>query len=148
MKKQRPKPYKRVIVFGVFDGFHEGHHSFLSQAISYGTKLIIVVARDQSVKDLKNKSPRQSETDRLKSVRAFSIFAKPVLGDLAPSSYKVIKMNKPDAICLGYDQNFLKIDLQRSMRQGTIPETPIIQLKAYRPRRLHTSLIPVNRKGK
>jgi len=36
---------KRVMVFGVFDGLHEGHKSFLRQARKYGGELRAVVAQ-------------------------------------------------------------------------------------------------------
>jgi len=43
----------KSMVFGVFDGLHEGHLFFLDEAQKYGDNLIIVVASDINVKNIK-----------------------------------------------------------------------------------------------
>ena len=40
---------KKVLVFGTFDGLHEGHKDFLRQAKQYGDHLTVVVGRDSTV---------------------------------------------------------------------------------------------------
>ena len=111
------------MVFGVFDGLHEGHKHFLKKALEQG-ELIVVVARDLVVQQLKNKTPKISENERMAAVRNFLRPAKPwrsgvpeatvVLGDEVQGSYEVVKTHQPDMICLGYDQHRLDEDLQRS----------------------------------
>ena len=49
--------HQRVAVFGVFDGIHAGHQDFLRQAREYGDELVVIVARDKSVTQLKGKPP-------------------------------------------------------------------------------------------
>ena len=44
---------KKVMVFGTFDGLHEGHLDFFRQAREYGDYLIVAVARDVNVKKIK-----------------------------------------------------------------------------------------------
>ena len=46
---------KKVILFGTFDIFHKGHKNFLEQAQEFGDYLIVVIARDKTVKKIKGK---------------------------------------------------------------------------------------------
>ena len=52
-----PNTIKKVMIFGTFDKFHPGHINFLKQSEQYGDYLIVVVARDITVKKLKGKMP-------------------------------------------------------------------------------------------
>ena len=45
----------KVMVFGTFDYLHEGHKDFFRQAKQYGDELVVVVARDETVKQIKGK---------------------------------------------------------------------------------------------
>ena len=98
-----PRSMKKVMCFGTFDNLHPGHLSYLSQARGYGDYLIVVVARDLNVKELKGKLPRQKEKLRLKKIKNIIFVNKAVLGQLR-DKFKVIKKYKPSVICLGYDQ--------------------------------------------
>ncbi|MDD5071408.1 MAG: FAD synthase [Patescibacteria group bacterium] len=93
----------KVMCFGTFDNLHPGHRSYLSQARRYGDYLIVVVARDVNVRELKGKPPRQDEKLRLEKVKSVSFVDKAVLGQLR-DKLKVIDKYKPTVICLGYDQ--------------------------------------------
>ncbi len=134
------KLYKKVLVFGVFDCLHPGHFSFLRQAKKYGT-LMVAVARDSSVKKLKNKKPAQSEKQRVavlkKSFPKMSIF----LGDKILGSYTVIKTQKPDIICLGYDQTGLAEDLAKKIKMRKPPKIRIVILKPFKSEKFKSSLL-------
>lgn len=75
------KKYKLGVVFGVFDKLHEGHRDFLRQAHELADECVVVIARDSAVAELKNKTPRDSETARIANVRAITGVAGAVLGD-------------------------------------------------------------------
>ena len=135
------KLYKKVMVFGVFDRLHEGHDAFLKQARSYGDELIAVVARDTAVRELKEKTPHQSEKERINALKENNFVAKAILGDAVQGSYEVLSASMPDMLCLGYDQDGLLSDLQKRMAQGLIRKIPVVQLKAHKPYTLHTSLL-------
>ncbi len=45
------------VVFGVFDGLHEGHKKFLTDAAARCVELIVVVAHPKAVLTLKKKYP-------------------------------------------------------------------------------------------
>lgn len=103
---------KRVVVFGIFDGVHEGHHDFFRQAHQYGDELIVVVGRDEICRKLKSKTPKHSEEERVQLVSQEPFVHQALLGDQDLSSYQVIKELKPDVICFGYDQDALEKDVQ------------------------------------
>ncbi len=123
---------EKIMVFGVFDGFHEGHRAFLREAKTHGRKLIVVVARDEQVRLLKNKTPRHSEDERLAVIARADQSARAVLGDPELGMYDVIKKYQPDTICLGYDQHALAEDLQEKMKTGAIPVMPIYRMSMHR----------------
>lgn len=94
---------KKVIVFGTFDILHPGHAHLLKEAKEYGDCLTVVVARDDTVCEVKGKKPRFSENDRVNNLNKLKIADKIILGCL-DDKYKVISEEKPDIIALGYDQ--------------------------------------------
>ena len=60
---------RRVLVFGTFDGLHAGHQFFLRTAKTQGTVLIVSVARDKHVSELKQKIPIHREQERLQTIQ-------------------------------------------------------------------------------
>jgi len=104
---------KRVVVFGIFDGIHEGHRDFFRQSREYGDELIVIVGRDEICRKLKNKTPKHSEKERCLLVSQEPLVDKTLLGDPTLSSYQVLAQLKPDVICIGYDQQKLREDLER-----------------------------------
>lgn len=101
----------KVMVFGVFDGLHEGHRAFLNFAKEHG-QLVVVVARDSVVQKLKNKTAINNENKRVEAIKKFMPQAVVMLGDEEQGSYEVIKKHKPDRIVLGFDQEALRADVQ------------------------------------
>ena len=110
LKKQNKK--KKVMVFGVFDGIHEGHRNFLKQAKQYGDYLIVVVAPDEAVRQFKNRIPRFNLPERINFLSKEGIVDKIVKGDRVQYSWKVIKKHQPPIIALGYDQEAIRKELE------------------------------------
>ncbi len=129
---------KKVLVFGTFDGVHEGHINFLKQAKKYGS-LTAIIARDLTVKRLKRRYCYNSERKRLRDVLATKLVKDARLGHL-DDPYKVISEIKPDIICLGYDQKFFTSDLKEELKERGL-KAKIIKLKSYKPRIYHSSLL-------
>lgn len=94
---------KKVIVFGTFDIIHAGHLDLFRQAREYGDFLIVVVARDLTVCEVKGREPQNNELIRFKNVEDLKIADKVRLGCLE-DKYQSIAEEKPDIIALGYDQ--------------------------------------------
>ena len=115
---------KKVLVFGSFDVIHKGHLHFFGQARKHGDKLVAVIARDETIKQLKGKKPRYSEKARLRHVSKH--VDKVFLGNKT-NKYGIIKKIKPDVICLGYDQNSFTKDLKKHFKKK------IRRLKPYKP---------------
>ena len=129
------------MVFGVFDRLHPGHLSFLKQAATFGEELIVVIARDSSVKELKNKIPSHNEKERLQAIKKNPLVSCAVLGDSKLGRYGVIKKYTPDLICLGYDQKLLEEDLKRRMEGDQLPTIHFVLLRSHKPKKFHSSLL-------
>lgn len=122
---------KKVMVFGTFDIFHPGHRSFLRQAKKYGGYLIVVVARDETVEQVKEQRPMNNEQKRAKIIQESGLADEVVLGNLK-DKYAVIKKHKPDVICLGYDQKFFIDNLKEKLAEFGMEKTKIIKLKPFK----------------
>jgi FAD synthetase len=144
-KKKSRKNIRKVMIFGVFDRLHPGHLDFFRQARKHGDELIAVVARDQVVMELKNKTPFHSGAERLAMVREVPEVTRAVLGDEVSGSYGVIAAHQPDVICVGYDQRGLAEDIDLKMKNAAISTIPICRLAPYRPKHLHTSLLALKK---
>jgi FAD synthetase len=130
---QNAKP-KKVMVFGTFDILHKGHMHFLGQAKRYGI-LIVVVARSCNVARLKGRLPLDNEKKRLANIKRLGIARKSILGD-KKDLFKIIRKEKPDIICLGYDQKSLGVG-QELRKLGL--KTRVIRLRPYKPERFKST---------
>ena len=131
---------KRVLVFGVFDGIHNGHRSFLREAGGKGDYLIAVVARNEVVELLKNKEPLKNLAQRMTELESESIVDLVVPGDVKIGSWAVIERYKPDVVALGYDQVALKTALEEFFREVS-RKVDIAVMKPHQPERYHSSII-------
>lgn len=131
---------KKVMVFGVFDGIHEGHKAFLKEATTFGEYLIAVVAQNHIVLHLKGRLPQIDIGERLAHLEAEDNVDEVVIGDKELSSWEVIKKYQPDVIALGYDQEILREDLEKHVGDfGYVPE--IVVLSGFEPNTCHSSLL-------
>ena len=121
---------KKVMAAGTFDIIHPGHLYYLSEAKKYGNKLVVVVARDETSKAFKGKNPIHNEKERLESVRMLKIVDEAVLGRRG-NIFDIIKEIKPDVICLGYDQNVQKQQLEDELGKRGI-KAEVIRISGYR----------------
>lgn len=131
---------KKVLIFGIFDGIHPGHVSFLRQAKKCGNFLVAAVGRASACKKIKCKIPKLSLKNRIKGLLDVSYVYKAVPGDIEQGSYKVILREKPDIICLGYDQRELAKDLNRWKKERN-SRIKIVPLKPYKPNTYHTAIL-------
>ena len=131
---------KRVAVFGIFDGVHEGHRDLFRQAKEHGDELVVIVGRDSASLQWKGKRPRYSQEPRLSLVLREEWVDQAVLGDEEQSTYRVLREFQPDVICLGYDQETLAGDLKLWLQMHN-KSTPIILLKPFGPETYHNSFL-------
>ncbi len=132
---------RKVLVFGTFDLFHEGHRDFLRQAAAFGDTLAVIVARDGNTGSLKGRTPMDDEQTRLANVQSDPHVTEARLGyENREHVYDVLDDVKPEVICLGYDQRGFAGRLpQELLWRGMV--IPVIRLKAYEPQRFKSSVL-------
>lgn len=122
---------KTVLAFGTFDILHPGHISYLMSARKQGDRLVVVVARDKTVENIKGKKPRLREKDRLMMVQSLKCVDAAVLGNVG-DHLKVIHTIRPDIVCLGYDHAISVRELSARLAQEGFPSIRIIRMKKYK----------------
>ncbi|MEA1936644.1 MAG: adenylyltransferase/cytidyltransferase family protein [Patescibacteria group bacterium] len=127
-----------MLTFGTFDIFHSGHKNFLKQARQYGNYLIVVVARDKTVKKVKKRFPQNDENSRLEIIKKSGLVNEAVLGSLE-NKYQVVEKYRPAVICLGYDQKAFTENLRDKLKEFNLLNTRIIRLKSYHPEKYKSS---------
>jgi FAD synthetase len=137
-----------VLSFGTFDNFHPGHAFYLSQASLLSNELIVIVARDENVKRIKGREPRQNEVIRKRAVENFlkqeKIKGRAYLG-YKEKSLKVIKKYQPDIIALGYDQMADERQIEAIVKELDL-RTKIKRLKPYHPEKFKSSILKESNK--
>ncbi len=133
--------YKTVVIFGVFDGVHEGHHEFIRQARAQGERLVAIVARDNIVERIKKRLPHNDELDRLNEVLNIKEVDMAYLGDKEQGVYNILKEINPDMVFLGYDQHDLYNDILDKIKIGYLPSIELIFGKPYQPELFHSSIL-------
>ncbi|MFH1233423.1 MAG: adenylyltransferase/cytidyltransferase family protein, partial [Patescibacteria group bacterium] len=95
----------KIMVFGTFDGLHKGHLDFFKQARKLAPKsfLIVSVARDKNVFEIKKMHPFLNEKERTILVKKCGLVDRVVLAGLKNHIPHILK-EKPGIIALGYDQ--------------------------------------------
>ncbi len=119
---------KKVMIFGTFDVLHPGHIHLLKEAKEYGDYLVVIVALDSTVLEVKRKLPKNNEQTRLKKIIDLNLADKVRLG-YPGNKYRVIDEEKPDIIALGYDQKFFTDQLEDQLED----HVQIVRLSSYLP---------------
>lgn len=130
---------KKVLVFGSFDLVHEGHKYFFREAKKLGDRLIVVVARDSTIREFKKHEPKFNEDERVNNIRDLGIADEVKLG-YDGDKWKIIEEIKPDIIALGYNQNSYTKGLKKGMKKRGL-NIEIVRLKSYKPEKYKSSLI-------
>lgn len=125
------------MAFGTFDIFHKGHQSYLSQAKKLGDFLIVVVARDKTVKEFKKQETSNKEQERLRILKSCKLTGNVILGNLK-DKYAVIKKYRPDIIALGYDQKINLKELKNRLINFNL-KPKIVRLKPFKPEKYKSS---------
>jgi FAD synthetase len=125
------KKAKTVMIFGTFDILHAGHENLFQQTRELADQVIVVLARDNTIKKLKGEHPVHSERERLKNLKEKEYADKVVLGE-HKDKYKIIKKLRPEIIALGYDQFAFTYRLSKLMIDEKLA-TKIVRLKPYKP---------------
>ncbi|MDX9970877.1 MAG: adenylyltransferase/cytidyltransferase family protein [Candidatus Gracilibacteria bacterium] len=135
----KPSKEKTVMIFGTFDLLHAGHENLVRQARELGDKVIAIIARDKTVKNIKGHLPDADENTRLKNLKNTGWVDEIYLGDIKDKT-KFIKQIKPHIIALGYDQFAFTYNLERLIIENRL-NTRIVRLTPYRPEIYKSSLL-------
>lgn len=131
---------KKVLVFGVFDGLHEGHKFFLNEAKRFGDFLVVVLAKDEATEKIKNRLPLNSFAERKAVLEKEPYVDEIVEGDNESGTWQVFEKIQPDVIAFGYDQTGLERSLKNYFQQSDWhPAIKIIP--AFEPEKYKSSLI-------
>lgn len=131
---------KTVLLFGTFDGLHEGHKHLLSEAKKLGDRLVVVLALDAVVRRLKGRDPMHPYNERFARLSSSQLASAIIPSDKTESTYYVIHSIKPDVVVFGYDQQELREDFAQYLKK-TEQNIPTVTLAAFEPERYKSSLI-------
>lgn len=132
---------KTVTIFGVFDGLHDGHREFIHEAKKQGKKLVVIVAPDKIVNELKGETPIYNEVERINMLLNIKEINVVFLGDPEQDTYNILKRIKPDIIFLGYDQKALHDSIKKKIRDKTLPKMKLIFGKSHKPEKFKSSIL-------
>jgi FAD synthetase len=132
---------RKVLASGVFDLVHLGHVLFLrdaKKAGGRGAELLVVVARDSTVKRLKRSLPILPEDTRRGLVEALKPVDKAVLGIEKFDVPGIIKKYTPDVIALGYDQKSVADIVEKYVKKEKLP-IKVVRIKKFGDKELNSS---------
>jgi FAD synthetase len=118
----------KVMATGTFDLLHMGHIYYLKEAKKLGDKLVVVVARDSTVRKLKHE-PITPEEMRLDIIKELKIVDEVVLGH-EDDMYATVKEIKPDIIALGYDQVHDEKKIEQELKKRKLTAR-VVRLPKY-----------------
>jgi len=136
------KKKKRVVLAsGTFDLLHLGHVRFLEEAKKAGGKdaeLVVIVARDSTVKARKGKKPVMPEDQRRALVESLKVVDEAILGLDAFSIRKVIEKIKPDIIAVGHDQDGIEKEVLKAIEKEKLA-VEVVKIGRFGKRELDSS---------
>ncbi len=129
-----------VVATGVFEILHPGHIRYLEAARKLGDRLVVVVARDETVKARKRR-PVISEMQRLHMVQSLKPVDDAILGGLG-DIYETMASLKPDILALGFNQDFSEADVEGELRRRGL-STKVVRVSDVWNSGLHSSKLIV-----
>jgi FAD synthetase len=129
---------KKVMLFGTFNVLHPGHINLFRQAKKFGDRLIVVLARDETVFKLKKYHP-MSEIERRHKLLQIPHVDEVILGDFT-DKFTAIDHISPDVICLGYDQTYFVDELEAYINEKDL-DIIIVRLKPYKEHMYKSSML-------
>ncbi len=144
MEKNYTEKYHKIMVFGTFNGLHEGHLNLFKQArrLAKNPLLIVSIARDKNVFRIKGQYPKLNEKQRMDLLKECILADKVVLSGVKNHIPHIVK-ESPDIIALGYDQKAYVKNLRKDLKEKGLL-VKIIRLKPYKEKIYKNSLLRKN----
>jgi len=111
---------KTVLTSGAFDLLHYGHIRLLEEAKRLGgpdARLVVIVARDETIRRLKGRPPVIPEDQRRAVVEALKVVDEALLGYQNLDMATVIDSVNPDIIAVGYDQDGIEAMAKKAIEE-------------------------------
>jgi FAD synthetase len=109
---------KVVFMGGGFEVIHPGHLHTIEQAKALGDVLVMIIARDSTIRRRKNREPISSEKERLALVSSLKPVDATMLG-VEGVIYDTLEKVRPDVVALGYDQYHAEEDVEgEALKRG------------------------------
>ena len=124
-----------MLATGVFDLLHLGHLRFLEESKKTGgphSKLVVVVARDKTVRRRKGRGPIVPEDQRRELVAALRVVDRAILGREEIDLLGILKEVNPDIVCVGYDQDEIRAAVTRLVRREGLP-VRVVRIRRFGP---------------
>lgn len=120
------------MVFGTFDGLHQGHLNFFEQArnLHQFPFLIVSIGRDKNVLRIKGEYPDRDERMRMALVKKCKLIDRVVLSGVKTHISHIVKV-RPDIIALGYDQKAYVKNLKKDLKNKGV-SVKIMRLKPFK----------------
>jgi len=132
---------KLVLASGVFDLIHPGHVAFLRKAKEAGgpdAELLVIVARDSTVRKLKGKSPILPEEQRRALVESLKPVDRAVLGSKDLDITGILEAYKPDIVAVGYDQDKIEAEVRKVVKEKKLP-IKVVKIEKFGPEGFNSS---------
>jgi len=94
---------KKVVVWGKFDGLHQGQLEFLRHARNLGNELYVIVIPDEKVKENTGRLPIKKAVERMDELIRLDIITDVYIDCLSDGLQSILKL-KPDVFAFGHDQ--------------------------------------------
>lgn len=134
---------KKIMVFGTFDGLHDGHLNFFKQAKKLAQKsfLVVSIARDKNVVKIKGKYPNKNEKQRMTLVKNYPLVNKVVLSGLKAHIPHILK-ERPNIIALGYDQKVYVKNIKKDLKNKGLT-IRVVRLKPFKEKIYKNNLLNI-----
>lgn len=103
---------KVVFIGGGFEVIHRGHLYTISKAKSLGEVLVVVVARDSTIRKRKGREPISDENERMELLSSLRQVDAAILG-VEGNIYDTLEKVRPDVVALGYDQHHMESEIEK-----------------------------------
>ena len=135
------KKGKVVLASGTFDLLHLGHVKFLEEAKKAGgpnAKLVVIVARDSTVKKRKGRAPIIPEDQRRALIEALKVVDEALLGYEDFNIERTIEKIKPDIIAVGHDQTGIEREVRRFIEEKGL-KIEVVRIRKFGKEELNSS---------
>ncbi len=135
------KKEKVVLASGTFDLLHLGHVKFLEEAKKAGgpnAKLVVIVARDSTVKKRKGRAPIIPEDQRRALIEALKVVDEALLGYEDFDIERTIEKIKPDIIAVGHDQTGIEREVRKFIEEKGL-KIEVVKIRKFGKEELNSS---------